>query len=144
MAYIIQQFLNFSNFKSAFSSFYYFCQSRMAHTRVFIVNSPFFFAWTRKRYDIQFLSNVKKEGSNVYLFIFFFILFRLNVAFNNLSAISRRHLDVTGSSMLTLRVLPHRHITPQTHDVTFHAVALYWHRTDHFRFFNAERKRNGS
>ena len=32
----------------------------------------------------------------------FFILFRLNVAFNNLSV-----MDVTGSSMLTLRVLPH-------------------------------------
>ena len=31
----------------------------------------------------------------------------LNVAFNNLSLILRRCLDVGGSSMLTFRVLPH-------------------------------------
>ena len=46
----------------------------------------------------------EKESSKVYLF---YILFRLNVAFNNLLVISRRCLDGTGSSMLTLRVLPH-------------------------------------
>ena len=46
----------------------------------------------------------KKESSKVHVFI---ILFRLNVAFNNLSLISGRCLDVTGSSTLTLRVLPH-------------------------------------
>ena len=39
-------------------------------------------------------------------FIYLYILFRLNVAFNNLSFISQRCLDVTGSSMLTLRMLP--------------------------------------
>ena len=70
--------------------------------------------------------NLKKESSKV----IFFILFRLNVAFNNLSVILRRFLDVTGSSVLTVRVLPHWNITPQTHDVTFHSVTLYWHRTN--------------
>ena len=40
--------------------------------------------------------------------------FGLNVAFNNLSVISRRCLDETGSSMLTFRVLPHWNIMPQT------------------------------
>ena len=43
-----------------------------------------------------------------------FVWFGLNLAFNNLSVISRRCLDVTGSSMLTFRVLPHWNITPQT------------------------------
>ena len=48
-----------------------------------------------------------------------FVWFGLNVAFNNLSVISRRCLDVTGSSMLTFRVLPHWNIMPQTlwHDI---------------------------
>ena len=36
-----------------------------------------------------------------------FVLFGLNVAFNNLSVISRRCLDVAGSSMLTFIVLLH-------------------------------------
>ena len=36
-----------------------------------------------------------------------FVLFGLYVAFNNLSVISQRYLDVAGSSMLTFRVLPH-------------------------------------
>ena len=48
-----------------------------------------------------------------------FVWFGLNVAFNNLSVISRQCLDVTGSSMLTFRVLPHWNIMPQTlwHDI---------------------------
>ena len=48
-----------------------------------------------------------------------FVWFGLNIAFNNLSVISRRCLDVTGSSMLTFRVLPHWNIMPQTlwHDI---------------------------
>ena len=47
------------------------------------------------------------------------VWFGLNVAFNKLSVISRRCLDVAGSSMLTFRVLPHWNITPQTlwHDI---------------------------
>ena len=69
--------------------------------------------------------------------LFLFILFRLNVAFNNLSVISRRFLDVIWSSMLTLRVLHHWHITPQAHDVTFHPATIYWHRTDQFNLLNA-------
>ena len=45
--------------------------------------------------------------------------FGFNVAFNNLSVILWRCLDVTGSSMLTFRVLPHWNIMPQTlwHDI---------------------------
>ena len=48
-----------------------------------------------------------------------FVWFGLNVAFNNLSVISRRCLDVAGSSMPTFRVLPHWNIMPQTlwHDI---------------------------
>ena len=48
-----------------------------------------------------------------------FVWFGLNVAFNNLSVISWRCLDVAGSSMLTFRVLPHWNIKPQTlwHDI---------------------------
>ena len=48
-----------------------------------------------------------------------FVWFGFNVAFNNLSVISRQCLDVAGSSMLTFRVLPHWNITPQTlwHDI---------------------------
>ena len=50
---------------------------------------------------------------------FIFVWFGLNVAFNNLSVISRRCLGVTGSWMLTFRELPHWNITPQTlwHDI---------------------------
>ena len=40
-------------------------------------------------------------------FVCLFVLFGLYVAFYNLSVISRRCLDVAGSSMLTFRVLPH-------------------------------------
>ena len=36
-----------------------------------------------------------------------FVLFRLYVAFNNLSVISRWCLGVAGRTMLTFRVLPH-------------------------------------
>ena len=43
-----------------------------------------------------------------------FVWFGLNVTFNNLSVISRQCLDVTGSSMLTFRVLSHWNIMPQT------------------------------
>ena len=48
-----------------------------------------------------------------------FVWFGLNVAFNNLSVILRRCLNVAGSSMLAFRVLPHWNITPQTlwHDI---------------------------
>ena len=52
---------------------------------------------------------------------------------SNLSVISRRYQGVTGSSMLTLRVLPHWSTKPQMHDMIFNPVqALYWHRTDQF------------
>ena len=78
------------------------------------------------------------EKRKFYLFYSFIFLFRLNVAFNNLSVISRRCQDVTGSSMVTLRVLPPWHIAPQTHDVTFHPGTLFWHRTDQFRFVSAD------
>ena len=56
--------------------------------------------------------------SNGYWFVCF-VWFGLNVAFNNLPVISRQRLDVTGSSMLTFRVLPHWNIMPQTlwHDI---------------------------
>ena len=70
----------------------------------------------------------------------FCVLFGLYVAFNNLSVISRRCLDVAGSSLLTFRVLPHWNITPQTLDMIFHPVTLYWHWADQFYLFflNAE------
>ena len=75
----------------------------------------------------------------------FILLFRLNVTLNYLSVISRRCLDVTGSSMVTLRVLPYWHITTQSHGVTFHPVTLYWHRrTDQLRCLNSERNRKCS
>ena len=50
---------------------------------------------------------------------YMFVWSGLNVAFNNLSIISWRCLDETGSSMLTFRVLPHWNIMPQTlwHDI---------------------------
>ena len=53
---------------------------------------------------------------------------------NNLSVISRWCLDVAGSSMLTFRVLPHWNIMPQTLDMIFHPVTLYWHWADQFWF----------
>ena len=85
----------------------------------------------------------QQEKRKFYLFVVVF-LFRLNVSFNNLSVISRRCLNVTGSSMLTLRVLLHWHITSQTHDATFHRVTFFWPRTDQFRFLNADPKRKSS
>ena len=90
------------------------------------------------------LDRFQPKKRNFQGYFFFIILFRLNVASNYRPVILRRCLDVTGSSMLTLRMLPHWHITPQTHDVKFHPVTLYWHRTNQFRFLNAERKRKGS
>ena len=53
------------------------------------------------------------------LFVCLFDSFGLNVAFNNLSVISRRCLDVAGSSILSFRMLPHWNITLQTlwHDI---------------------------
>ena len=35
---------------------------------------------------------------------------------------------MTGSSVLTFRVLPHWNIKPRTHDMVFHPITLYWHR----------------
>ena len=57
----------------------------------------------------------------------------LNVAFNNLSVISRPCLDVAGSSMITFRILPHWNITPQ----------ILWHdmppsQLKQFRHFGSE------
>ena len=64
----------------------------------------------------------KKDNTILFLFCLLknlLVWFGLNVPFNNLSVISRRCLDVTGSSMLTFRVLPHWNTTPQTlwHDI---------------------------
>ena len=61
-----------------------------------------------------------------------FVLFGLYVTFNNLSVISQRCLDVAGSSMLTFRVLLYWNITPQTSDMIFHPVTLYWYWVDQF------------
>ena len=49
----------------------------------------------------------KQDASNEYPNTFLFILFRLYVAFNNLSVILYQCLDVVESSMLTFRALPH-------------------------------------
>ena len=47
-----------------------------------------------------------------------FVWFGLKIAFNNLSVISQRCLDVAGSSMLTFRVLPHwNHAKTLWHDI---------------------------
>ena len=72
------------------------------------------------------------QAQSVYLITFLlgrlclFVWVGLNVAFNNLSVISRRCLDVAGSSMLTFRVLPHWNITPQTlwHDIPLGHIIL--------------------
>ena len=59
-----------------------------------------------------------------------FVWFGLNVAFNNLSVISRRCLDVAGSSLLECcltEISCSRHF-----DMIFHPVALYWHWVDQF------------
>ena len=50
----------------------------------------------------------------------FFVSFGFYVTFNNISVMSRRCLDVAASSVLAFRVMPHRKITPQTHDMIFH------------------------
>ena len=68
----------------------------------------------------SFIVRYPTAGASVYCgHISSFVWFGLNVAFNNLSVISRRCLDVTGSSMLTFRVLPHWNIMPQIlwHDI---------------------------
>ena len=57
-------------------------------------------------------------------------LFWFNVTFNNFSVISRRCLVVTGSTMLTLIVLAHWSIMPQTLDMIPHPVTLSWHWVD--------------
>ena len=74
-----------------------------------------------------------------------FVWFELNVAFNNLSVISRQCLDVTGSSMLTFRVLSHWNIMPQTlwHDISPRHIKLTLSWPDPIpssTFFNAERQ----
>ena len=61
-----------------------------------------------------------------------FVLLGLYVAFNKLSVILRRCLDVAWSSMLTFRVLPHWNNTPQILDMIFHPVTLCWHWADQF------------
>ena len=57
-----------------------------------------------------------------------------------LSGIWRRCLNVAWCSLLTFRVLPHWKVPPQTHDMIFLIVTLYWHRADQlwFYFLNAE------
>ena len=80
-------------------------------------------------WSFRLISTWNNESSMVY-----FILFRLSVAFNNLSVIPRCCLDVTGNSMLTFRVLPRCNITPQTHDVVFHSLT--------FSMLSATRKRS--
>ena len=62
-------------------------------------------------------------------FFLLFVLFGHYVAFNNLSVLSRRCLDVGDSSMLTFWVLPHWNITPQTLYMIFHRhiiLTLRW------------------
>ena len=57
-------------------------------------------------------------------------VFGFNVAFNNLSIISRRCLVATGSSVLTFIVLPHWSIMSQTLGMIPHPVTLSWHWVD--------------
>ena len=59
-------------------------------------------------------TNCAMEPAAGWVMLCLFVWFGLNLAFNNLSVISRRCLDVAGSSMLTFRVLPHWNIMPQT------------------------------
>ena len=67
------------------------------------------------------------------LVLFVLFLFGLYITFHNLSVISRRCLDAAGSSMLSFyRVLPHWNIKPQTFDMIFHPVTLYWHWAEQF------------
>ena len=62
----------------------------------------------------------------------------INSGFTSLSTIFQSYLDGVsmwaGRSVLTFRVLPHWNITPQTFDMIFHQVTLYWHRVDQFWF----------
>ena len=69
-----------------------------------------------------------------------FVLFGLYVAFNILAVISRRCLDVAGSSMLTFRVLPYWNTTPQALDMIFHPVTLYRHWANQFWFLALQAK----
>ena len=58
---------------------------------------------------------------HIFVLICLFVwLIWAKVAFTNLSVISGWCLDVTGSSMLTFRVLPHWNVMPQTlwHDIS--------------------------
>ena len=69
---------------------------------------------------IQLKNTVKKHDCFFYLF---------NVIFNDHS-VYHHGLDVAENSMLIFRVLPHWNITPQTHDIIFCLVILYWHWAD--------------
>ena len=65
---------------------------------------------------------------------FFSVLSGSYVTFNDFSVIWWRCLDVAGSSMLNFRVLPHWNIPPETLDMIFHPVTLYWHWAHQFWF----------
>ena len=69
-----------------------------------------------------------------FFFFFFFVLSGFYVTFNDFSVISWRCLDVAESSMLPFSVLLHWNISPETLDMIFHPVTLYWHWAHQFWF----------
>ena len=76
---------------------------------------------------VLFVFNVIFNSQNVFVLIWF----TGNVTFNNLSVISQSCLDVTGSAMLSFKVMPHEISRPDTwHDIP--PVKLYWHQAYQF------------
>ena len=104
------------------------------------LDSPSFLSWAMKVSRNVHRSLVKSNiVHTLYIFIkrflklvCLFVLFWLNVPFNNLSVISGRCLDEAGSSLLLFRVLSNRTIISQTLDIIFQQVKLYW--ADQFWF----------
>ena len=82
--------------------------------RIYVAPIKFILVWrTHGSLDNPLkISRLLMLPSEVLRMFGLFVVFGLYVTFNNFSVLSWRCLDVTGSSMLTCRVLPHRNITP--------------------------------
>ena len=76
-----------------------------------------------------------KRWQNYQRFCLFVCLFWFNVAFNNVSVISRQCLVATGGSVLTFIVMPHWSIMPQTLDMMQHPLTLSWHWVDQSKLY---------
>ena len=111
-----------------------FFQSWLSSSDFFMLNTSVSFTYFNVRarlsiFDFRLLSDRRAIliGRCVCMCV---CVFGFNVAFNNFSVISRRCLVATGSSMLTIIVLPHWSIMSQTLDMIPHPVTLSWHWVD--------------